>query len=69
MSDLSIAFDAAERERLVDEFRACLERAASGSAAAGDDRANDTEEAPVSVDLATLLSEMAVLKNESEQSF
>jgi molecular chaperone GrpE len=64
MSDLSSAFDAAERERLVDEFRACLERAASGSAAAGDDRANDTEEAPVSVDLATLLSEMAVLKNE-----
>jgi molecular chaperone GrpE len=59
------ALDAQERQRLVDEFSACLERV-SDSRPSGDETpaSESVAPAPVAVDLATLLGEMAVLKNE-----
>lgn len=68
MIDPMMTLDAAERERLVDEFRACLERAAGPRErwpAAHDETHDDARaDEPPAVDLATLLSEMAVLKSE-----
>ncbi|MEF8699852.1 MAG: nucleotide exchange factor GrpE [Candidatus Accumulibacter sp. UW20] len=58
--DSLTTLDAEERERLVDEFRACLERANRQPAPA--DEATGAE--LPAVDLASLLGEMTVLKNE-----
>lgn len=65
MNDRPSAQNAADRQRLLDEFGAFLERAAD-SLHPGSDAfsADDREQATVAVDLATLLAEMAVLKNE-----
>lgn len=59
-----IALDAEQRERLVDEFRGALECAARQHESSAAVASEVAAEAPVTVDLATLLSEMAVLKNE-----
>jgi molecular chaperone GrpE len=56
----TIALDGKERERLVDEFRACLERVNRPPAPADETCEGESP----AVDLATLLGEMAVLKNE-----
>ncbi|MBN8518717.1 MAG: nucleotide exchange factor GrpE [Candidatus Accumulibacter sp.] len=66
MNSPVIVLDPEERARLVDDFRAALERAArqcdcEPAGEPDDQAAGDTE---TSVDLATLLSEMAVLKSE-----
>ncbi|MBL8402852.1 nucleotide exchange factor GrpE [Accumulibacter sp.] len=66
MNSPVIVLDPEERARLVDDFRAVLERAArqcecEPAGEPDDQAAGDTE---TSVDLATLLSEMAVLKSE-----
>lgn len=60
----AIVLDPEERARLVDDFRAALERSARQCEPA--DRLDDQAagDAETSVDLATLLSEMAVLKSE-----
>ena len=59
-----MVFDEQERERLVDAFRASLESAASARESSEEPAAEPGEPAPAAVDLATLLGEMAVLKNE-----
>jgi molecular chaperone GrpE len=56
----TIALDGKERERLVDEFRACLERVNRPPAPADETCEGESP----AVDLATLLGEMTVLKNE-----
>jgi molecular chaperone GrpE len=65
MIDSTAALDAQEKQRLVDEFSACLERV-SDSRPSGDETpaSESVAPAPVAVDLATLLGEMAVLKSE-----
>jgi len=65
MNTWAINADEAQRERLVDEFRTCLARALAATdgnqaATAGDAPAASPRE----VDLATLLSEIAMLRNE-----
>ena len=64
MNSPAIVLDPEERARLVDDFRAALERSARQGEPA--DRLDDQAagDAETSVDLATLLSEMAVLKSE-----
>lgn len=63
-SALDRAFDEATRERLVDEFRACLERSGSQASAGEASASESLQAARAPVDLATLLGEMAVLKSE-----
>ncbi|WP_291992980.1 nucleotide exchange factor GrpE [Candidatus Accumulibacter sp. ACC003] len=62
------AFSADDKERLVDEFRACLDQLARLAAAddvSADEAGGETFDGDrPAVDLATLLGEMAVLKNE-----
>ena len=64
MNSPVIVLDPEERARLVDDFRAALERSARQGEPA--DRLDDQAagDAETSVDLATLLSEIAVLKSE-----
>ena len=64
MNSPAIVLDPEERARLVDDFRAALERSARQGEPA--DRLDDQAagDAETSVDLATLLSEMAFLKSE-----
>ncbi len=65
MIDSTAALDAQERQRLVEEFRACLERVNDQRSSCDETPAGESfAPAPVAVDLATLLGEMAVLKNE-----
>ena len=64
MNSPVIALDPEERARLVDDFRAALERAARPCEPAGGPDDQAAGDAETSVDLATLLSEMAVLKSE-----
>lgn len=63
MNPVSIPCDEAEQERLVEEFRACLERALRPNDALGES-VDAAKAASTHVDLATLLSEMAMLRNE-----
>ena len=64
MIDPLMTLDSAERECLVDEFRACLERAAAPRETWPEAHDEAPAAEPPAVDLATLLSEMAVLKSE-----
>lgn len=64
MNDPSIGLDPEERERLANEFRACLEWVGSQPSPCEDSSAEPPGAAPTAVDLSTLLAEMAVLKNE-----
>ena len=64
MNSPVIALNPEERARLVDDFRIALERAASQCEPAGEPDDKAAGDAETSVDLATLLSEMAVLKSE-----
>ncbi len=64
MNQRAIVLDPEERDRLVDDFRIGLERAAKNCEPYGLREGNSVDDAQTVVDLATLLSEMAVLKNE-----
>lgn len=64
MNPLPITCDEAERERLVEDFRAALERALHPSDPDGTETDDDSAASSVEVDLATLFSEMAMLRNE-----
>lgn len=64
MNQSPIVLDPEQRERLVDDFRAGLERAARHGEPEGLPDGESVGDPQTAVDLATLLSEMAVLKNE-----
>ncbi|MBP9806192.1 MAG: nucleotide exchange factor GrpE [Candidatus Accumulibacter sp.] len=64
MNQRAMVLDPEERDRLVDDFRTGLERAAKNCESYGLRDGNSVDAAQTVVDLATLLSEMAVLKNE-----
>lgn len=64
MNQSRMFLDAEERARLVEDFRAALERAANQPEPDGLPDGRQPESQATVVDLATLLGEMAVLKNE-----